>query len=89
MDGGILEAFGRLLKHNVRIYVYPSLDSATGELITVENMEVCLMKAEHGILGALVAHSAQQSQEDCTWLGCSSCVCVCHACQCSVGQKVP
>ena len=40
LDGGILEAFGRLLKHNVRIYVYPSLDAHTGELVTVDNLQV-------------------------------------------------
>ena len=40
LDGGILEAFGRLLKHNVRIYVYPALDNSTGELVSAETLQV-------------------------------------------------
>ena len=39
LDGGILEAFGRLLRYNVRIYVYPSLHPQTGEVITAENLQ--------------------------------------------------
>lgn len=40
LEGGILEAFGRLFKNDLRLYVYPELDSATGEIVTVERMEV-------------------------------------------------
>jgi hypothetical protein len=36
LEGGILEALGRLFKKNVRLYVYPAL-SPTGELVTCEN----------------------------------------------------
>ena len=43
LDGGILEAFGRLLKHNVRIYVYPALDNHTGELIAADTLKVRCM----------------------------------------------
>ena len=39
LDGGILEAFGRLLKSNVRIYVYPALDNATGELVSADTLQ--------------------------------------------------
>ena len=40
LDGGILEGFGRLLKFDLRIYVYPTLDSKTGKVITAENVQV-------------------------------------------------
>ena len=36
LEGGILEALGRLFKKNVRLYVYPLL-GADGELVTCEN----------------------------------------------------
>ncbi len=38
LEGGILEAFGRLFTKNLRIYVYPLLDQATQELVTSENI---------------------------------------------------
>jgi hypothetical protein len=34
LKGGILEAFGMLFTKNMKLYVYPSLDPATGKLIT-------------------------------------------------------
>ena len=34
LDGGILEAFGKLFTKNMRIYVYPHRDPATGVLQT-------------------------------------------------------
>lgn len=40
LDGGILEGFGRLLKFDLKIYVYPTLDTKTGEVITAENVKV-------------------------------------------------
>jgi hypothetical protein len=40
LEGGILEAFGRLFTKNLRIYVYPLRDPATGGLSTVENVEM-------------------------------------------------
>ncbi|MEZ4292411.1 MAG: TonB-dependent receptor [Myxococcota bacterium] len=40
LEGGILEAFGRLFKSGLRMYVYPLLDRQTGRLTTVENLEV-------------------------------------------------
>ena len=40
LEGGILEAIGRLFKNDLRMYVYPLLDAETGELITVSNLEL-------------------------------------------------
>lgn len=40
LEGGILEAFGRLFTKNMRIYVYPYREPNTGKMVTVENMEV-------------------------------------------------
>lgn len=42
LDGGILEGFGRLLKFDLKIYVYPTLDTKTGEVITATNVKACL-----------------------------------------------
>ncbi len=39
LEGGILEAFGKLFTKNLRIYVYPLVDE-NGKLITVENLEM-------------------------------------------------
>ena len=40
LDGGILESFGRLFKNDLKLLIYPLLDRATGNLTTVENLEV-------------------------------------------------
>jgi hypothetical protein len=40
LEGGILEAFGKLFTKDLRIYVYPLLDRATDQLKTVENVEM-------------------------------------------------
>ncbi len=40
LEGGILEAFGRLFTKDLRIYVYPLRDPATGQLSTVENLKM-------------------------------------------------
>jgi hypothetical protein len=40
LEGGILEAFGKLFTKDLRIYVYPLLDQATGRLNTAENVEM-------------------------------------------------
>ncbi|MBK1834190.1 TonB-dependent receptor [Roseibacillus ishigakijimensis] len=37
LDGGILESFGRLLKHRVQLLVYPWRNRRTGDLVTAEN----------------------------------------------------
>ena len=40
LDGGILEAIGRLFKNDVKVYVYPLRNPASGELTTVQNLQV-------------------------------------------------
>jgi len=40
LPGGILESFGRLFKHNLKLFVYPLLDSASGKPITKDTMKV-------------------------------------------------
>ena len=40
LEGGILEAMGRLFKNDLRMYVYPLLDATSGELTTVENLRL-------------------------------------------------
>jgi len=40
LAGGILESFGRLFRNDLRLYVYPSRDPKTGEIITVHNMPI-------------------------------------------------
>jgi hypothetical protein len=40
LEGGILEAFGRLFTKDLRIYVYPLRDQTTGQLSTVENIRM-------------------------------------------------
>jgi hypothetical protein len=40
LEGGILEAFGKLFTKDLRLYVYPLRDHATGLLKTVENIEM-------------------------------------------------
>ena len=39
LDGGVLEAFGRLFRGDLVLYVYPTRDPETGELVTVERFE--------------------------------------------------
>lgn len=38
LEGGILESFGRLFKHDLKLYVYPWLNQKTGELVTVQKL---------------------------------------------------
>ena len=40
VDGGVLEAFGRLFTHGVRLYVYPTRDVITGKVITADTLTV-------------------------------------------------
>ncbi|MFO0909857.1 MAG: TonB-dependent receptor [Isosphaeraceae bacterium] len=40
LAGGILESFGRLFKNDLKLYVYPQADSATGAIITASNLRV-------------------------------------------------
>jgi len=40
LPGGILESFGRLFKHNLKLFIYPLLDAKSGEAITKDTMQV-------------------------------------------------
>jgi hypothetical protein len=40
LEGGVLESLGRMFKNDLKIYCYPLLDQATGELETSENLEI-------------------------------------------------
>jgi hypothetical protein len=40
LEGGILESFGRLFKNDLKLYVYPLRDAATGSIITARNLRV-------------------------------------------------
>ena len=40
LAGGLMESLGQLFKNGTKLYVYPSLDKRTGQLTTVETMEV-------------------------------------------------
>lgn len=40
LEGGILEAFGKLFTKNLRIYVYPLRDPVNGALNTVDNAQI-------------------------------------------------
>ncbi|HYK49672.1 MAG TPA: hypothetical protein VEU94_08095 [Terriglobales bacterium] len=40
LEGGVLEAFGKLFTKDLRLYVYPLRDHATGTLRSVENAEI-------------------------------------------------
>jgi hypothetical protein len=40
LEGGVLESFGRLFKNDLRLYVYPLRDGASGSTITARSMRV-------------------------------------------------
>ena len=40
LQGGILEAFGRLFKNSLKLFVYPLRDPESGELITTDTLRV-------------------------------------------------
>ncbi len=40
LEGGILEALGRMFKSGLKLYVYPMVDEETGELLTATKIEV-------------------------------------------------
>ena len=42
LDGGILEGFGRLLKYDLKLYVYPTKDDKTGQLVTADTLKVSI-----------------------------------------------
>src|SRR6059058_2363494 len=40
LEGGILEALGRMFKHGLKLYVYPMIDEKTGKIKTATEVEV-------------------------------------------------
>ena len=40
LEGGILEAFGRLFKNELKLYIYPHHASASSGIVTAENLQV-------------------------------------------------
>lgn len=40
LEGGILEALGRMFRTGLKLYVYPMVDDKTGELVTAKKLEV-------------------------------------------------
>ncbi|MCB1742392.1 MAG: TonB-dependent receptor [Gammaproteobacteria bacterium] len=40
LEGGILESFGRLFKGDLKLFVYPLLEPGSGELVTIDTLEV-------------------------------------------------
>lgn len=40
MPGGLMESLGQLFKNGAKLYVYPSLDKKTGQINTLENLQV-------------------------------------------------
>ncbi len=40
LEGGVLESFGRLFKNDLKIYCYPLLNQANGELMTCDNLKI-------------------------------------------------
>ena len=67
LPGGILENFGRLFKHELRLYVYPVLDRESGQLRTASKAQVpdhlhslfAYLMENHRILS--IAGNAQRS----------------------------
>jgi hypothetical protein len=56
LEGGILEAFGKLFTKDLRIYVYPLRDPSTGQLSTVENIKM------PGALNSLYCHLVERGR---------------------------
>ena len=40
LEGGILEALGRMFKGRMKLYVYPMIDAETGEIVTAKKLKV-------------------------------------------------
>ena len=40
LEGGILEALGRMFKSGLKLYVYPMVDESTGDLVTATKIDV-------------------------------------------------
>ena len=40
LQGGIMEAFGKLFTRDMKVYLYPYIDKETGEILNTENLKV-------------------------------------------------
>ena len=40
LEGGILEALGRMFKGGLKLYVYPMIDEATGKIVSAKQVKV-------------------------------------------------
>ena len=40
LEGGILEALGRMFKGGLKLYVYPRIDEVTGKIVTATQVKV-------------------------------------------------
>jgi hypothetical protein len=40
LPGGLMESLGQLFKNGAKLYVYPSLDKKSGQLTTVQNLDI-------------------------------------------------
>jgi len=40
LEGGILEALGRMFKGGLKLYVYPTIDEATGKIVSATQIKV-------------------------------------------------
>lgn len=38
LEGGIVESFGRLFRNNLKLYVYPTKDAVSGDMLTAESL---------------------------------------------------
>lgn len=56
LPGGILENFGRLFKHQLRLYVYPILERDTGQIRTLAKAEIA------GTQSSLFAHLTENQR---------------------------
>lgn len=69
LEGGILEAFGKLFPENTHLYVYPSRDQTTGEICTAETVELpetMRMLYQHILVNGLIQplHGAHEDLLD-------------------------
>jgi hypothetical protein len=62
LEGGLLEAFGRLFKNQVRVYVYPMGDPMTGKIIGAEDTR--LSPDKRHLLRYLLETNSVRSLED-------------------------
>jgi len=62
LEGGILEAFGKLFTKDLRVYVYPLQDPSSGRLETVEN--ITMNPASNSLYRHLVDHGRIKQLDD-------------------------